>query len=318
MAVDLNSMAVFARVVEAQGFTAAARRLGLSKSAVSKHVAQLEDRIGARLLHRTTRRLRLTDVGAAFYERCARILAEAEEAELAVSHMNAAPRGTLRISGPVSFASRYLAGPMAAFAKLYPELHIELVLNDRLVDLVDEGFDVAIRIGRLADSSLIAKRLCVMPMYAVASPAYIAEHGAPQHPSELAQRNCLLYSLATAGDVYQFRDGEREVSIKIDGTIRSNNGEILLEAARQGVGIAYAPGYMCGCDLKSGTLVEVLPTFRATPGAISAVYPHNRHLSVKVRVFVDFLVEHFADVPWELGKCAAHASGSALETVGGT
>ncbi len=305
MSVDLNSMAVFARVVEEQGFSAAARRLGLSKSAVSKHVAQLEDRIGARLLHRTTRRLRLTDVGAAFYERCARILAEAEEAELAVSHMSSAPRGTLRVSAPVSFGSRYLGAPIAEFARLYPELRLEIVLNDRLVDMVDEGYDVAIRIGRLADSSLIAKRLCVMPGYFVAAPSYLAVHGTPQVPADLHKHNCLLYSLATAGDIFAFRDGDRDQTMKIDGSLRANNGDLLMEAVRQGVGLAFMPAFLCGCDLRAGTVVEVLSGFRATPGAISAVYPHNRHLSVKVRVFVDFLVEHFAEVPWGVSDCGA-------------
>ncbi len=312
MSVDLNSMAVFARVVEEQGFSSAARRLGLSKSAVSKHVAQLEDRIGARLLHRTTRRLRLTDVGAAFYERCARILAEAEEAELAVSHMSSAPRGTLRVSAPVSFGSRYLAAPIAEFARLYPELRLEVVLNDRLVDMVDEGYDLAIRIGKLADSSLIAKRLCLMPMYLVGAEAYLQKHGEPKVPADLAQHNCMEYSLSTTGDVYHFRDGDRDLSVKIEGTMRANNGDILLEGVRQGIGLAFMPAYLCGCDIRAGTLREVLPNFRSSPGAISAVYPHNRHLSVKVRVFVDFLVEHFAEVPWGATDCAGiHATETA-------
>ena len=310
MSMDLNSMTVFARVVEEQGFSAAARQLGLSKSAVSKHVAQLEDRIGARLLHRTTRRLRLTDVGSAFYERCARILAEVEEAELAVSHMSSAPRGTLRVSAPVSFGSRYLAAPVAEFARLYPELRMEIVLNDRLIDLVDEGYDVAIRIGRLADSSLIAKRLCDMPGFIVATPAYLAQHGTPQKPADLHEHNCMLYSLATSGDVYPFRENGRETTVKIEGSLRANNGDLLMEAVRQGVGLGYMPAFFCGADLRSGAVVEVLADYRAAPGAISAVYPHNRHLSVKVRVFVDFLVAHFAVVPWRTCDVEPTASAS--------
>lgn len=305
MSMDLNSMAVFARVVEAQSFSAAARRLGLSKSAVSKHVSQLEDRIGARLLHRTTRRLGLTDVGAAFYERCARILAEVEEAELAVSHMSAAPRGTLRVSAPVSFGARFLAAPIAEFAKLYPELHIEVVLNDRLVDLVDEGYDVAIRIGRLADSSLIAKRLCAMPGFIVAAPAYLAAHGTPQTPADLRDHNCMLYSLSTSGDVYPLRQDGHDITVKIEGSLRANNGDLLMEGVRQGVGLAFMPAFFCGADLRAGKLVEVLSGFRAPPGAITAVYPHNRHLSVKVRVFVDYLVRHFTEVPWSIAGCDA-------------
>lgn len=315
MAVDLNSMVIFARVVEERGFSAAARRLAVSKSAVSKQIAQLEDRIGARLLHRTTRSLRLTDVGVAFYERCARILAEAEEAELAVSRMSSVPRGTLRVSAPVSFGSRFLAAPLAEFAVRCPEVRLEMVLSDRVVDLVDEGYDLAIRIGRLADSSLIARRLCAMPLHIVAAPAYLAAHGAPLVPADLAKHNCLLYSLSTHGDVYFCRDGEREVAVKVEGSMRANNGDVLLAAVLRGVGLAVMPAFLSASELRAGTLEEILRPYRATAGAVSAVYPHNRHLSAKVRVFVDFLADHFTSVPWGDMQPAA-ATGAAVGAEG--
>jgi DNA-binding transcriptional LysR family regulator len=297
---DLNGLVVFARVVEEKGFSSAARRLGLSKSAVSKQISQLEDRVGARLLNRTTRRLSLTDVGAAFYERCARILAEAEEAELAVSHLQTVPRGTLRISGPTSFGGRYLAAALADFLGLYPELRVDLILNDRVVDLVDEGFDVAVRIGRLADSSLIAKRLCPMPRLIVASPAYVAKHGRPDRPEDLVHHNCLLYSYQATGEVWHVQDRQGvSTSVHVTGNFRANNGEVLLEGARAGVGVALLPAFLAGPDVCTGRLVEVLAPDVDTAQAVSAVYPHNRHLSAKVRVFVDFLAERFSGAPWD-------------------
>ena len=297
---DLNAMVVFARVVEEKGFSTAARRLGLSKSAVSKQIAQLEDRVGARLLHRTTRRLSLTDVGAAFYERCARILAEAEEAELAVSRMHTVPRGTLRVSGPTSFGGRYLASAVAEFLALYPDLKVDLILNDRVVDLIEEGYDLALRIGRLAVSSLIARKLCPMPRVIVASPEYLATRGTPQAPADLAQHNCLLYSYQATGDAWHFLVGAAEVSVHVAGNFRANNGDVLLAGARAGLGIAMLPGFLAGPDLCTGRLVEVLRPYRDFAHAISAVYPHNRHLSAKVRIFVDFLVERYARPPWDI------------------
>lgn len=310
MSIDLNSMVVFARVVEEKGFSAAARKLGLSKSAVSKHVTQLEDRIGARLLHRTTRRLSLTDVGAAFYERCARIVAEAEEAELAVSHMQAAPRGTLRLSAPFSFGNRYLAPAVADFLVKYPEVNVDMTLNDRLVDLVDEGYDMAVRIGRLADSSLVARKLCPMPGFVCASPDYVARHGMPQRPQDLVQHNCLLYTYLSSGDTWHFHDGGDRIGVQVHGNLRANNGDALQAAALAGLGIAMQPAFICGPDLISGRLVEVLADYRDSPYAVYAVYPHGRHLSAKVRAFVDFLAERFADQPWSC-QAAQHAAAAA-------
>lgn len=309
---DLNSMAVFARVVEENGFTQAAQRLGLSKSAVSKHVSQLEDRVGARLLQRTTRRISLTDVGAAFYERCARILAEVQEAELAVSRLQSAPRGTLRLSAPMSFGRSHLAPAIAEFLQRYPELHIEMDMSDRVVDLVDEGYDLAVRIARLTDSSLIARRLCAAPRVICASPAYLAAHGAPQRPEDLTSHNCLLYSYLSTGDTWYFptHDGE-DTAVHVTGNLRANNGDVLLEGAMAGLGIAAAPAFMAEPALADGRLVEILKPYRHFGAAVHAVYPHNRHLSVKVRAFIDFLAERFAADPWSAQACDAIDAASA-------
>ncbi|MBT6118686.1 MAG: LysR family transcriptional regulator, partial [Rhodospirillaceae bacterium] len=190
----LAGMAVFAKVVEARSFTAAAEQLGLSKSAVSKQISRLEDRLGIRLLNRTTRRLSLTEAGAAYYERCARIVAEAEAADLAITHLQSEPRGVLQVNAPMSFGIAHVAPAIPDFLERYPELRVDMTLNDRVVDLVDEGFDVAIRIGALADSSLIARRLAESRMVAVAAPGYLQRHGAPDRPEDLERHNCLSYS----------------------------------------------------------------------------------------------------------------------------
>jgi len=307
--VNLNSMAVFARVVEENGFTQAARRLGMSKSAVSKQVSQLEDRVGARLLQRTTRRVSLTDVGATFYERCARILAEAEEAELAVSRLQSAPRGTLRISAPMSFGRSHLAPAVAEFLCHYPELRVDMQLSDRVVDLVDEGYDLAVRIARLTDSSLIARRLCPAPRVTCAAPAYLAARGTPLHPGELTSHNCLLYSYLSTGDTWHFpQPGRGDIAVPVTGTFRANNGDVLLEGAMAGLGIVVAPAFMAEPALADGRLVEILADYRDLGAAVHAVYPHNRHLPVKVRAFIDFLVNRFAYAVGDphCDKVAAH------------
>jgi DNA-binding transcriptional LysR family regulator len=251
----------------------------------------------------------LTDVGATFYQSCARIIAEAEEAELAVTRLQTVPRGTLRISAPVSFGVQHLAPAIAEFLGHWPDLTVDMVLNDRLVDLVEEGYDMAIRIGRLADSSLIAKRLCPMPVTIVASPGYLAGHPAPLVPHDLTQHNCLLYSLLSTGDTWHFRDTEkRDIAVPVTGNLRANNGEVLFAAARAGLGIAALPVFMCGRAVHDGTMVEVLSDFRDLGLSVHAVYPHARHLSTKVRAFVDFLTERFTAAPWDK-RCQEAAAG---------
>lgn len=298
----LDDMLAFIKVVDTGSFTAAADRLGLSKSVVSRRVAELEDRLGARLLNRTTRRLSLTEVGSAFHERCARILADLDEAERAVADLHAAPRGRLRVNAPVSFGVMHLAPAIAAFLERHPAIDMEIDLNDRYVDLVDEGYDLAVRIGRLRDSSLIARRLAPSRMVVCASPAYLERRGVPAQPEDLVQHNCLIYSNVPTAEQWTFRCGAQTRSVRITGTLRTGNGDLLREAAMAGVGIAVLPTFLCGDALASGALFSVLPDAHVAESTVFAVYPQNRHLSPKVRAFVDFLATRFGPEPyWDAG-----------------
>lgn len=295
----LSAMAVFARVVEMESFSGAARALGLSKSAVSKRVGRLEDRMGLRLLNRTTRRLSLTEAGAAFYQGCRRVVAEAEAAERAVSRLASAPRGRLKVNAPMSFGVRHLAPALPDFMARYPELNVDLTLNDRVVDLVEEGFDLAIRIAPLAESSLIARRLAPNRLVLCAAPSYLAAHGAPRAVEDLKGHECLLYSYQAAGDVWRLCGPGGERRLAVTGRLRINNGDALLAAALGGLGVALLPCFICGQDLRAGRLIQVLPAWSGPADtAIAAVYPTSRNLSPKVRVFVDFLTERFAGTPY--------------------
>lgn len=296
---DLSAMAVFARVVEMESFSGAARALGLSKSAVSKRVGRLEDRMGLRLLNRTTRRLSLTEAGAAFYQGCRRVVAEAEAAERAVTRLASAPRGRLKVNAPMSFGVRHLAPALPDFMARYPELNVDLTLNDRVVDLVEEGFDLAIRIARLAESSLIARRLAPNRLVLCAAPSYLAAHGAPRAVEDLKDHACLLYSYQTAGDAWRLCGPGGERRLAVTGRLRINNGDALLAAALGGLGVALLPCFICGQDLRAGRLIQVLPAWSGPADtAIAAVYPASRNLSPKVRVFVDFLTERFSGTPY--------------------
>ena len=236
----LTGMAVFARVVEAQSFTSAAAQLGMSRSAVSKAIAGLEDRLGARLLNRTTRRLALTEVGQAFYERCARIVAEAEDAELEVSRLQAAPRGILRLSAPVSFGILHLAPALPDFMKRYPELRVEIDLADRMVDLIEEGYDLAVRIGALPDSSLIARRLADNHMVVCAAPAYWQRRGRPREPRDLTGHACITYAYQRSPNEWPFAGPGGRFSVRVDGPLLSNNGDLALIMALAGLGVVVA------------------------------------------------------------------------------
>ena len=304
----LTGMAVFARVVEAQSFTAAAAQLGMSRSAVSKAIAGLEDRLGARLLNRTTRRLALTEVGQAFYERCARIVAEAEEAELAVSRLQAAPRGILRLSAPVSFGMLHLASALPDFMRRYPELRVEIDLADRIVDLLEEGYDLAVRIGSLRDSSLIARRLADNHMVLCAAPSYWRRRGKPGEPRELTRHACLTYAYQRTPSEWPFVGPGGRFSVRVDGPLLSNNGDLSLAAALAGLGVAVLPCFLCGSHLAEGRLEAALQDWLPSAGGIHAVYPHGRHLSAKVRAFIDFLVERLGPQPtWETARQEALA-----------
>ena len=295
----LAAMAIFAKVVETKSFTAAARELGLSKSAVSKQVSALEDRLGARLLNRTTRRLALTEVGAAFYDRCSRIVAEADEAELAVTHMTAEPRGELRVNIPFSFGQRHVAPLLCEFMRTYPEVSIDVTLEDRYVDLIADGYDLAIRVGNLTDSSLIARKLASTRPLVVASPDYWAQHGKPLHPRELADHQCLIYTYQRMGNVWQFG----EETVRVNGRMHANNGDVLRMAAVDGHGVAVTPDFIIWQDVREGRLEVALEDYELPPFGIYAVYPHSRHLSPKVRAFVDFLVGKYGEhAYWENGE----------------
>ncbi len=296
----LAAMAVFAKVVEENGFSSAARALGMSRSAVSKEVRALEDRLGVRLLNRTTRRLHLTELGAVFYERCRRILAEAEAAEIAVSRLHGDPRGTLRVNAPVSFGVRHLAPALTGFMRRYPELSVDLSFTDRFVDLVEEGYDVVVRIARLPDSALIARRLCDSRRVVCASPAYWRARSRPRHPTELVAHECLGYAYLAEGREWRFRGPEGAVAVRPSGRFTANNGDALRAAALAGLGVALLPTFIVGEDLRRGRLETVLEEFEPEPAGIYAVWPHARHLAAKVRVFVDFLAARFAPPPpWE-------------------
>jgi len=297
---SLSAYATYVKVVESGGFSAAARALGLTKSSVSKQVARLEERLGARLLNRTTRRLSPTEVGTAFYERARRIVAEVEETERAVGELHGEPRGTIRINVPMSFGVLHVAPALADFMTRYPEIVVDMTLNDRVADLVEEGFDLAVRIARLPDSSLIAKRLAPLRQVLCATPDYWRRHGLPTCPEDLKNHNCLIYTYLTSGDEWPFQGPDGPISVKVSGCFRANNGEALRAAALSGRGLMLSPTFIVGDDLRQGHLQPALTDFMETDRAIYAVYPHNRHLSAKVRVFVDFLAERFGPKPhWD-------------------
>ena len=294
-----GAMIVFAQVVESRSFSAAAARLGVSKSAISKQIARLEDRLGARLLNRTTRTLSPTDAGQDFYERCRRVAQEVEEAERAISHLSAEPRGLLRLNAPASFGRGYIAPLVPEMLARWPELKIDTMFEDRFIDVVAEGVDLVIRITRLQDSSLVARRLASCRRLLCAAPAYLEQHGMPLSPADLARHDCILYSYATDQGDWEFLspDGRREM-VRVDGRLRANSGEVMLAAARAGMGLMLSPDFIVGPDIAAGRLVQLLPEYENPFGAIYAVWPHNRNLAPKVRAVVDFLVERFSRDPY--------------------
>ncbi len=298
----LDEMAVFAEVVEAESFSGAARELGISKSAVSKQVGRLEDRLGVRLLNRTTRRLSLTEAGETFYQASRRVLDQAEAAETAVSSLAAAPRGHLKLNAPMSFGFLHLAKAIPLFHARYPQIVVDATLNDRFVDLVEEGYDLAIRIGEMRDSSLVARRLAPSRAVLCASPDYLARHGAPLRPEDLAGHDCLIYSNLDYRDEWRFAGPRGQSAVKVQGPFHANNGDALCAVALAGLGIVRLPSFIVGEHLLAGRLVPLLCDRPLPAQGIYAVYPHSRNLSAKVRAFVDFLAEHFGPEPyWDLG-----------------
>lgn len=303
----LQSMEAFVKVVERGSFAGAADALGLSRAMVSKHVAALEDRLGVRLLHRTTRRLNLTEVGRAYFDRSREIIHQLAEAEEAASALQSTPRGTLRLNCSTGFGVRHLAPALAAFQAQYPDLHVDLTLSDRLVDLVEDGFDLVIRIGRLQDSSLIARRLAPSRMLLCAAPAYLAARGEPEHPDDLASHNFLRYAYMSVPEIPMTGPNGESASLGFAGNLVCNNGDALLAAALTGQGIVVLPTFYVGQHLAEGALRVVLPHWALPELTIYAVYPVNRHLAAKVRLFVDFLADRFRGAPpwdacWQPGE----------------
>jgi DNA-binding transcriptional LysR family regulator len=296
----LDAMSAFAKVVAAGGYAEAARRLGLTRSAVSKAVMELEQLLGARLLDRTTRRVTPTEVGLAYYERCVSILAEIEETELQVSRLHDEPKGVLKINAPMSFGTLYLGAAVAEFMARYTDLRIELLLNDRYIDPLEEGVDVTVRIGELPDSSLIARRLAPARRVLAASPEYLAQNGVPRSAEDLAAHRCLAYGQMAAVHRWTLQHGDKTFSVPITSSLCSNNGDVLRAAALKGNGITNLPTFIVGPDIKSKRLKLVLPDTPPTELGIYALYAPNRYLAAKTRVFLDFLVERFGEVPaWD-------------------
>jgi DNA-binding transcriptional LysR family regulator len=290
-----EAMRVFSQVVELGGFSKAAEHLGLSTTATSRHVADLEAHLQTRLLNRTTRRVSLTESGRAFYERCVQVLADLEEAEQEASRAAVVPRGTIKLTAPVNFGVRHLAPAIADFLAEHAEVRFDVSLSDRIVDLVEEGFDLGIRVGTAGPEHLVARKLGETRVVPCASPEYLARRGAPQTPEDLQRHDCFTYEYVTPKNVWRFRDpagGER--AVRVGGRLHSNNGDLLAEAAARGAGIVLEPAFIVGPEVRAGRLVPLLQDYVPAPAPIYAVYPSRKHLSAKVRRFVDFLVERFS------------------------
>lgn len=287
-------MQSFRAVVDAGSFVGAAEALGASKAAVSRHVASLETRLGVRLLQRTTRRLSLTEEGQVFYERSKEVLADVEEAELEVSSRSGAASGLLRVNAPVSFGVLHLAPLWGRFHRRHPGVTLDVTLVDRVVDLVEEGYDVAIRIAALPSSTLISKRLARTRLVLCASPAYLKAHGAPQHPAELSAHAVISYSYLSTRDEWHFEGPNGPVSVRTAPFMHTNSGDTCRAAALDDQGIVLQPTFMVGADLAAGTLVELMPAYRAAEFGVYAVYPTRKHVAPKVRALIEFLAEELA------------------------
>jgi DNA-binding transcriptional LysR family regulator len=312
----LAAMEMFVRVVQERSFSSAARQLGVSKSVVSKAITELEDRLGAQLLNRTTRQMSLTEVGHSYHERCTTILEQVSETEQIVSAHARTPKGLLRMSAPVTFSIHHLGGPISAFLSDNPELSVELALNDRVVDIVEEGFDLALRISRrLRDSNLIAVRLGAARTMTSASPAYLQRNGVPQHPRDLLSHQCLRYSNLGPAQEWTFTDPATKdpIQVAVTGRIITNNGEVLRSSAVAGEGVISGPSFLVADDIRGGRLTRILADYAGPPFGIYAVYPPNRHISAKVRRLVDHLKKVWGEhAPWERA-CDAGADHAATQ-----
>lgn len=297
-----SEMFVFATVIREGSFSAAARVLHLTPSAISKQIGALEDRLGVRLLNRTTRKIHLTEAGSSYLDHCQRILNDIENAENEVGGMRDTPRGLLRVNGPVVMGARRIAPLLAEFEDRYPEIRIEMNLVDHRVDLLETGEDVALRIGpQLFDSSLIARKICSVRRVVYAAPSYLERFGEPSHPDELRDHNCMLYNEPDYLNDWPFAHCPGQRLIRVNGNFATNNGEAQHYAALQGMGIARLATLMCGERLKDGSVIEILRDFEPpSPVFLWALYPQNRYVAPKLRVFIDFLLEKLHPTPpWD-------------------
>jgi DNA-binding transcriptional LysR family regulator len=291
----LTSLTAFVRVVDSGGFSAAGRKLNMSTTMVSNHVQALEERLGVRLLNRTTRKVSLTEVGQAYYDRCTQILSDIEQADDIAGATQSTPRGTLRIHSHTHVVP-FIAQVVADFLKTYAEASVDHSIGERDVDLIDEGFDLAVRMVPPPDSSLIVRRLATWRHVLCCSPSYLEKHGRPEQLSDLATRNCIRHANYPFGDEWHFVDRKgAPATVKVSGNLVTNSGETLRQAALQGVGVTLGAGFLVRDDLDAGRLIRLLPEYRTVEITMNAVYPHRHHLSAKVRTFIDMLVRHAAE-----------------------
>ena len=296
----IDGMRTFVAVVREGSFSGAAERLGMSPQLVSKYVAQLESRLGARLINRTTRRISITEAGQAYFERSQDVLAQIEEMESAVGDATTAARGTLRINAPMTFGTMHLTKAIAEYQCDQREVTVDLTLDDRVVDIVSEGYDMAIRIGQLRESSLVARKLAPVRLVVCGSPDYFAEHGVPESPGDLREHQCLDYTLSADAGRWRFKGEAGTEYVSVGGRFSANNGDALRLAALAGRGLVMQPTFIVGDDIRAGRLQLVLQDYETEPLGVYAVYAHRQYLSGKVRTFVDFLGGYFGSPPyWE-------------------
>ncbi len=291
-----ESMRAFTKVVQAGGFAAAAREMGLSRSVVNRAVINLENELATQLLRRSTRHVSPTETGLAFHDRCLHILSELDEAMSAVTDIQEKPAGRLRVNAPMSFGTLHLSGVVAAYMNIYPEVHVELVLNDRFVDPIEEGFDVTVRIGKTDPlTSLISRKIVTAKRVLCASPAYLKAQGEPTHPNELRQHRCLHYGYQDSGNRWHLQGPDGEQSVTINCVMWSNNGEALKNAAVENQGVALLPTFIAGEALQQRQLIAILADYPPSDVTVCALYPRHRHLSAKVRFFVELLAKRLGD-----------------------
>jgi len=301
---DFEALAIFAKVVELRSFAAASSELAMSKSTVSKAVSRLEERLGARLFNRTSRRLALTDAGHKLAERAARLLADGEAAENEALAQSAAPRGLVRLAVPMSFGVKAVAPLLPEFFREYPEVSVDLHLSDATVDLIGDGFDAALRIARLPDSSLLARRLFAMPRYTVAAPSYLKRHGRPTHPMHLAEHKCLGYTYLSTSNIWRYSNSSGEqASVRLAGQLSANNGEALMPALIAGLGIADLPEFIVGDAIEAGEVEVILKDWKQPEGAVHLVMPPGGPRPARVEVLADFLARRLPAI------CRQHTRG---------